>query len=128
MSEISYKEDISKLKEELENRFEKRTIQNTNQLNKLEQNFESQIKHILSILNENSIRLKSFHDNNLTINLVDDKLNELFKFKQSTDDKLFTNDINVSNITSNIKTSFEKYDNYILENHEVPGIVENIAN
>jgi len=31
MSEISYKEDISKLKEELENRFEKRTIQNTNQ-------------------------------------------------------------------------------------------------
>jgi len=119
MNETEIQLELTKLQRKLESKVERQKFDISDSLQEIKSYVETNLQKSFNKLEDFSLILKSKRGDEI----IHEKLNELFKFKQDTDDKHLIISNEISNMRSYFHTSFDKFDKLLFKNKDVNGLI-----
>ena len=120
MDEREIQLELAKLQKTLEYKIDKERFDVSNSLQQIKSYVETNLQKSFNTLEEFSVTLKS---NLFGDKLIHEKLSELLRFKQDSDDNQFNLSNKVSSMQSHFQTSIKKFENFLFKNEEVIGLI-----
>ena len=118
MNKTEIQSELTKLQKNLEIKIEKERFDISDSLQQIKSYVETNLQNTLE---EFSLTLRSNYK--IGDEIIHQKLNELFKFKQETDDKHLIISNKISNMHSYFQTSIDKFDKVLLKIFDVNGLI-----
>ena len=115
--------DFYKLREDLYNKLKEHENTTNEILKAYKDNSDKINNNCILKCEEFSVKLEEINNITLTYKLKLEKIPELDKFKTSSSDQIYTQNVKLINIQTELTKACNKYDKIYLENLELPGTI-----
>ena len=120
-------QDLNIIREELLYKIDATEYNNNDTINNFKDVVDKKIIDFELVISSLTMQVSEYQNANIFDKMKIDKLEDLIKFKESTNDILYNINSKLINLNNNYNDSCYKYDQIFLKNMEVPGIVGDYA-